>query len=519
MKTLFEDEEINLPAVMTLFRQLDALYAFRPVEEMLAELKCLSVAKQSMLLARELKMRERSSFAGYFMDAIVPYLNRFWFKTTHMTMPVMIIPYVHPKFDAKDEFHTECLQLIPAFHISFGQWKLGKGMELTKLWLAHEHSRTVKSIQFYPKLQDHPEIYNKFRGFNIPHAPTDYTMDELYGSPDLAPLVEHIKNIWCKGDQTLFTYVMCWFAQVYQRPWDQTGVALVVKGARGSGKGVVMEFLAAIIGENHYWHVTNLNDMCGTFVAPKRLICCLGFADECYYGGDPSQSQGLKQMITERRITVNIKHVAQYTIDSYTNIVIASNDDRIIQAGKGERRFQALETDNRYAGAETPETKAYYAKIRACCPRKFAALLSLMDLTNFSPRAIHETAAHRDQQILSADPIDRYWYDCLTNREIEYGKTWPLTIAISDFYACFRAYVSQSGVKYAADSQVAFMAQISKLIDRKDKARIRIKSKSAIAIPSVADCMKHFNAAMGSSFFDSDEMQDIVYSTNMEDTY
>lgn len=503
MTTLFEDEEIQLPTVMALFRKLDALYGFRPVEEMLAELKGLSPTKQGCLLAKELKLRERSSFAGYFMDAIVPYLNRFWFKTTHMTQPVMIIPYLHPKFDAKDAFLTESLQLIPAFHISYGQWKLGK-TELTKLWLAHEHSRTVMNIQFYPKLQDHPHIYNKFRGFNIPFEPTHYTMEELESAPDLRPLVEHIRMIWCRGDAQLFTYVMCWFAQVYQRPWDQTGVALVVKGARGSGKGIVLEFLAAIIGENHYWHVTHLNDICGGFVAPKRLTCCLGFADECYYGGDPSQSQGLKQTITERRITVNIKHVAQYDIDSFINLVVASNDDRIVQAGKGERRFQVLETDNTYAGAETPVTKAYYAQIRACCPRKFAAYLGKVNLSGFSPRTIHETEAHRDQQILSADPIDRFWYDCLTNREILFDEPWPERIVISAFYACFRAYVKESGVKYAADSQVAFMSQISRLIGRTDKARIKIGTKSAILIPSLAECMQQFNTAMGSTFFHPD---------------
>ena len=170
----------------------------------------------------------------------------------------------------------------------------------------------------------------------------------------------------------IYEWVLGWMAHIIQKPFVKTGVALVLRGERGSGKGLGVAPLAEIIGSNHYWHIDKLDNLTGKFTHPKRGQCILGFADECYYGGNPADANALKNTITEDEVDVNIKNIAQFSLQSFINILMASNSTYIVGSGTKERRFQIVETNNDYAGPETAATKAYFDAVRAVESEVFA---------------------------------------------------------------------------------------------------------------------------------------------------
>jgi hypothetical protein len=330
--------------------------------DILAELLTLSTqGKQARLLKLELEKRQVApSFIGHFMTAIMPYLNCFWGKTTFTPKPVVISPNMHITLDGVNEFSTEAVQPLFDFVQSHTQYQLAKGQDITKLWLTHEKARKYFTMQFVPRLLGNKEgIYNMFHGFNYPvEAAKLLTFD----MSEVQPLLDHVRLIWAQGDERVYNYILNWFAQVYQTPRQQTKVALVVRGSKGSGKGLMMEFMKQILGGQTYWHINKLSDITGNFQAPQRATCILGFADEAYFGGNACEANSLKTTITEESITVNIKNIPQFQIRSFINLVVCSNDRKMIPAGRGPRRFQCMETADTYAGAETDVTRAYYKR-------------------------------------------------------------------------------------------------------------------------------------------------------------
>jgi hypothetical protein len=82
-------------------------------------------------------------------------------------------------------------------------------------WLAHPHCRRYHDIGFYSHLQPTPEqlpptTYNLFRGFEIPRNKAH--------AGDVEPLLRHVKDVLCNGDETHSEFLFNSLAQIIQTP-------------------------------------------------------------------------------------------------------------------------------------------------------------------------------------------------------------------------------------------------------------------------------------------------------------
>ena len=122
---------------------------------------------------------------------------------------------------------------------------------------------------------------------------------------DCGLYLEHIQNNICKGDEDLYEYVINWMADAIQNPGRRPGVALVIRGKQGVGKGVFVNEFAQLFGP-HSIQVAQSSQLVGNFNAHLRDKL-LVFADEAFWAGDKRAEGALKALVTEDTMPIEMK--------------------------------------------------------------------------------------------------------------------------------------------------------------------------------------------------------------------
>lgn len=275
-------------------------------------------------------------------------------------------------------------------------------------WLKHIDRRQVIKVGFDPKNIDNPEIFNIWKGLKI----NDTYMND-FDVDDAKPILDHIFNIWCNQNQEYFDYVMNWFAHILQFPYKKTGVVVCLKSHKeGAGKGVIMNKLRKIIGDNHYFQCNNLDQLTGSFngVGEGKILINL---DEAFWGKDKKKEGMLKNIITEETKFVNKKNKESYIIEDYCNYIISTNNDCFIPATEGGRRFFALDLDNKFSGVQDDIVNEYFNKITEAPAGAFAKYLFTRDISTFNPRKFKKTALLQEQIQHNWCSVRKWWFNVL----------------------------------------------------------------------------------------------------------
>ena len=82
------------------------------------------------------------------------------------------------------------------------------------------------------------------------------------------PLLHHFRNVFCRGNEEHFNYLVNCFAYIIQNPGKKTSVVVVLKSEKGgTGKGLVIDVLFGngIFVEQSYTQVRNIDGLIGKF--------------------------------------------------------------------------------------------------------------------------------------------------------------------------------------------------------------------------------------------------------------
>lgn len=230
---------------------------------------------------------------------------------------------------------------------------LNKGKEVTvdKVWLsAPERRQYLGGIVFYPEWgggKPNPEQYNLWHGFAVEES--------AEGSWDKFRM--HLFTELCRGSVTEFNWVLQWMAHRVQRPWEVPRSAIVMMGARGTGKGTIANCFGRLFGD-HYMTVTQVSQFLGRFNS-HLLDKVLVFADEAVWGGDKQNEGVLKVLISEDKRNIEFKGKDTLTVNNCTGYMVASNEDWVVPVGPNERRFYVT----RLTGAHIQDHD-YFSEIR-----------------------------------------------------------------------------------------------------------------------------------------------------------
>ena len=263
-------------------------------------------------------------------------------------------------------------------------------------WCEWIERREVRAIGFDPTTQNNNDIFNLWNGFNVSKEVAD-NFDEKQAEP----ILNVIKDIWCKGDMNAYNYILNYFSHVIQKPHIKMGVLLALKSKQGGMKGIILNKLAEIIGEDHYAQNSNASFLFGDFNGQLEGKILINL-DEAFWGGDKKLEGIIKNKITEERQTINKKNKEMYNIDDYANYIITTNNDWFAGTTEDDRRHFCIELDNRMAGRMTPEKMAYIQPVLDSPCQAFAKILYNRDIEDFVPREFKKTKLLQDQ-------VERNW--------------------------------------------------------------------------------------------------------------
>ena len=113
-------------------------------------------------------------------------------------------------------------------------------MPLSTWWLTHRHRRQYRGITFWPgKGKVVNDCLNLWRDWGCKAKPGDWSL-----------IRDHIETVLASGNAEFAEYLIRWIAWSIQNPDKQAEVAVVLIGAKGSGKGTLVRLLERIFGQH-----------------------------------------------------------------------------------------------------------------------------------------------------------------------------------------------------------------------------------------------------------------------------
>jgi hypothetical protein len=280
-------------------------------------------------------------------------------------------------------------------------------------WLHHRHRRQFPSGIILDPTGTPDGYYNLWNGFGCQSVP---------GSWD--KLKKHTYEIICACNEILFGYLLDWTARLFQKPSLPGEVAIVLKGEEGTGKGILCRAVTDILGQ-HGLHITSSTHLVGRFNAHLR-DCIALFADEAFFAGDRQHVGVLKGLITEPSIAIEGKGRDVVVAKNLLHVMMASNEDRVVPAGRAARRYAVFEVSEARLN-DFPYFKDIQAELDAGGREAMLYELLNRDISGFEVRDIPVTNGLREQKTLSLDSLGQWWQAVLSRGFLyksKYGTPW-----------------------------------------------------------------------------------------------
>lgn len=286
-------------------------------------------------------------------------------------------------------------------------------------WLYNPNTPKYDGIIFKPNSTPPNGYLNTWKGYATEPKEDKECLALIYG---------HIENVICNGNPELIEYYLNWHAYIHQNPDKPAGVALVLRGEKGTGKSSIGHFNAKLWG-NHAIYITSPHLLTGKFNAHLMNVCFL-FADEAFFSGNKESEGNLKALITDPIIPIEGKGKDAIMQPNYLKILMVTNNEHAVIATRDERRYCVIDVSSEKIDDKktTPEQRQdYFKRLHRDMdnPDIQAAFLYEMlnrDLTNFDINKIPETDGLKAQRLESLDSIGKWLIDSFTSGYFETNK-------------------------------------------------------------------------------------------------
>ncbi len=373
-----------------------------------------------------------------------------------------------------------------------------KWVNLAVFWFNHPQRRNLTGgIVFDPT--DHTDrntYYNLWSGFSTQAYQQQQDHPYPYGS--WTHMREHIRCVICGCDEDVFDYVIGWLATGVQHPDKPAGVALALRGSEGSGKGIFARSYGRLFGR-HWVHLTDARQLTGTFNSHLEDAIVV-FADEAVATSDKTTNGKLKGLITEPAFMVEAKYRNAHMAPNRIRVIMASNEDWLVPAGREARRYCVLDVSDAHIDDEE-----YFAAIEDEMEREgYGAMLKYLnhyDLSKFSITNIPHTIALFDQKVHSLTPAWAWWFERLKEGKLDPTHLlWRTTISRKDTRELYQAALRDAAIAQRTVVQMGMDTQRllkSVLPPNWPKDGGRVGTDTKWQIPSLKLCREHFESLLG----------------------
>jgi len=238
--------------------------------------------------------------------------------------------------------------------------KNGKEKRFFDEWLEDDERLVYDSFTFNPyvkkELDDTPDnIYNTFSPFEAEEI-ENISNEQL--KENVKWFTDYVHEIIADYEQESTEYLLNYFAHLFQKPYENCQVALVIRGPSGSGKDSLIDCIEKIQGETN-GYTKRLSEI--EKILPKgngfnselknKLVVQFNEAE----GKDGVEAkERIKDHITRRINIIHEKMMNPYEQKNLTHFIFVSNQISPVVFMYNERRFALFKT-----GYKKP--KKYYA--------------------------------------------------------------------------------------------------------------------------------------------------------------
>ncbi len=338
----------------------------------------------------------------------------------------------------------------PAFRRKFSAHKVMDGKKTishAESWLDWKGRREYQGVCFAPGRDPRNGYYNLWRGFAV--EPKPYEEVSKQGQRGVDALLDHVRDNICRGDKALSTWLLGYFAHIFQRPYERPLTTIVFRGTKGVGKNAVLDRVGRLLGSGHYLVAHDGRYLTSNFNGHLDSCLCL-VLDEAFWSGDKAAEGKLKGLTTAPEILIERKGKEAYMVDNLVRLFVFGNEDWLVPASSDERRYAVFDI-----GEGRKQDREFFKQMRIDLDESDggAALLHFFltfDLSTVDVNAAPTTAALLDQKHASLDPLEQWWLDCLSEGHIvgsDFGGEWPERIETERFQAAFRRYAKDRNVR------------------------------------------------------------------------
>jgi hypothetical protein len=334
---------------------------------------------------------------------------------------------------------------------------------IAKFWLENPGASRYDCAVFNPKPKGHSGAcqesqLNLFCGFAFSRE----LVKDFTEWKHIVLVLMHIRYTWCDTDAQ-FIQVLYRFGMALQEPHVKQGVGIGIGGPQGSGKTCIMNFIAQIIGSFHAITLHKPEDAVGAFTGPIADKVFLFFDEMSLENAKKEDVATLKNLLTGLYYRLNQKHINQEYVESFHNIMAASNEiASMVLAGPDERRWELYHSTHTHylktpavtkviwgtSAARKADTafKTYFNALNDsmynddCRGLKtFANFLYHIDFPKWEFRRNLVTPLLFVNKQTHLSNIWQWWLECVVNRECDVMGRWNLD---QDEESWYNAYVS-----------------------------------------------------------------------------
>ena len=205
-------------------------------------------------------------------------------------------------------------------------------------------------------------VINTFRGYLHKNTKKFETYPENVKA-GVKRIWRHIKEGWCSGESTQFSYLKKWICRFVAGNKMKTG--LYIKGIEGVGKSLIAEFLMfKVIGKHNCQVVSDPNCFLpGSYndhligkllVLMEEIPSSTSASWKCLYNS-------LKPWITNPVVEVKKKFVSSWEIINIATLILISNN-KCINIGENDRRWFMPDVSMKYVG-----NQEYFNRLAKIC--------------------------------------------------------------------------------------------------------------------------------------------------------
>jgi Family of unknown function (DUF5906) len=364
-----------------------------------------------------------------------------------------------------------------------------KKVSVSQLWMQSPERRQYERVVFDPT-DTNPNHYNLWRGFTVqPDA-----------SKSCSKFLAHVKNNICLGNEQHYQWVLGFLAHMVQHPQEKPGVALVLRGAEGTGKGFFANIIGRLVAQEHFVVVSQSAHLTGRFNAHHQSALLI-FVDEGFWAGDKAGEGALKHLVTDKELLIEGKFKDAFMVKNLSRLIIVSNEHWVVPAGTQARRWCVLDVADTHAN-----DRKYFGEIAAeMDDGGLVGLMHVLTTFNLSSIDIHTapmTRALLDQKEESFTPYESWWLECLTLGEIRYetesghiSEGWPDEIKKDSLWYSYQLWIQKHNVRGRIWPSATLHKWLKPLLPGYQESRPRTGNRErVINLPDLEDCRTAFAA-------------------------